>query len=415
MSAQIESQRLPVRDSVLTQRCRRAVLDKLSQLQGGSISVHEEGQHARFGDADAPLHAELHILHPDAWAEIALGGSIGAAESYMNGDWRCNDLTSLVQIFARNLDLLDQMESKVAFFTNLARKGLHWWRRNSQSQARKNIAAHYDLGNDMFQLWLDPLMMYSSAIYPSPDSTLDTAARHKLQRIGEKLQLGPNDHLLEIGTGWGGLSVYLAQTFGCKVTTTTISKEQHALARERIDAAGLGDRIELLLEDYRDLNGQYDKLVSVEMIEAVGLQYLPQYFRKCSSLLKANGAFLLQSITIADQRYDYAAKNVDFIQRYIFPGGALPSNTRIGECLRDATDLRLVHHEDIGLHYARTLKDWRDRFHHKLNDIRALGYDERFIRMWEYYLCYCEGGFRERVISCAQMLMHKPRCIAALP
>lgn len=415
MSAQIESQRLPVRDSVLTRRCRNAVLDKLSQLQGGSISVHEEGQHARFGDSDAPLHAELHILHPDAWAEIALGGSIGAAESYMNGDWRCNDLTSLVQIFARNLNLLDQMESKVAFFTDLARKGLHWWHRNSQSQARKNIAAHYDLGNDMFKLWLDPLMMYSSAIYPSADSTLDTAARHKLQRIGEKLQLGPNDHLLEIGTGWGGLSVYLAQTFGCKVTTTTISKEQHALARERIDAAGLTDRVELLLEDYRDLKGQYDKLVSVEMIEAVGLQYLPQYFRKCSSLLKADGAFLLQSITIADQRYDYAAKNVDFIQRYIFPGGALPSNTRIGECLRDVTDLRLVHHEDIGLHYARTLKDWRDRFHHKLNDIRALGYDERFIRMWEYYLCYCEGGFRERVISCAQMLMHKPRCTAALP
>ncbi len=414
MSAQIESQRLPVRDTLLSQRCRAAVLDKLGQLQGGSISVHEDGQHARFGN-DGELHAELHILHPNAWAEIALGGSIGAAESYMNGDWRCNDLTALVQIFARNLALLDQMESKVALFTDLARKGLHWWHRNSQSQARKNIAAHYDLGNDMFKLWLDPLMMYSSAIYPDANSSLDEAAKHKLHRIGEKLQLSPSDHLLEIGTGWGGLSVYLAQTFGCKVTTTTISKEQHALARERIDAAGLGDRIELLLEDYRDLKGQYDKLVSVEMIEAVGLQYLPQYFHKCSSLLKANGAFLLQSITIADQRYDYAAKNVDFIQRYIFPGGALPSNTRVAECLRDDTDMRLVHHEDIGLHYARTLKDWRDRFHYKLNDIRALGYDERFIRMWEYYLCYCEGGFRERVISCAHMLMHKPRCTAALP
>jgi cyclopropane-fatty-acyl-phospholipid synthase len=414
MSTHLDSQRLPARDSLLNNRCRRAVLDRLQDLQGGNIRVHEDGQHASFG-SDGELSADLHILHPNAWADIALGGSIGAAESYMNGDWRCNDLTSLIQLFARNLSLLDQMEGKVAVLTELARKGLHWWHRNTQTQARKNIAAHYDLGNDMFALWLDPSMMYSSAIYPDADSTLDNAAQHKLQRIGEKLQLSAADHLLEIGTGWGGLSIYLAQHFGCKITTTTISREQHDLARERIDRAGLGDRIELLLEDYRDLRGQYDKLVSVEMIEAVGLKYLPQYFRSCSSLLKSDGAFLLQSITIADQRYDYAARNVDFIQRHIFPGGALPSNTRVAECLRDETDFRLVHHEDIGLHYARTLRDWRERFHHRLHDIRALGYDDRFIRMWEYYLCYCEGGFRERLISCAQMLMHKPRCHAPLP
>lgn len=393
----------------LVDRCRQGVAEQLDQLRDGQLELHENGSRWVCGEVGS-LHAELTIDDASAWVDIALGGSIGAAESYMDGHWHSRDLTSLIQLFARNLDALDRIESKQRWWNQATRKLAHWWYDNSRQGAKRNIARHYDLGNDMFKLWLDPLMMYSSAIYPHTNASLEQAAEYKLRRIAEKLKIKATDQVLEIGTGWGGLSIFLARNYGCHVTTTTISREQYDEAKARIEALGFQDKITLLLQDYRELQGQFDKLVSIEMIEAVGLKYLPEYFRKCSSLLKPDGAFLLQSITIADQRYDYAASNVDFIQKYIFPGGALPSNSRIAECLRDDTDMMLMHHEDIGQHYARTLRDWRQRFLSNKEAILAQGYDQRFLRMWEYYLCYCEGGFLERTISCAQLLMHKPRC-----
>ena len=393
----------------LVNRCRSAVVNHLDHLQFGQLEIHESGSRWVCGDI-GELHAEISIHNPNAWVAIALGGSIGAAESYMRGEWDSRDVTTLVRLLARNMDTLDKLESKQRWFTQLARKLSHIWQSNSLKGSRRNISKHYDLGNDMFRLWLDPLMMYSSAIYPDATATLDVAAEYKLKRVAEKLHIKPEDHVLEIGTGWGGLSIYLAQHYGCRVTTTTISKQQHDEAKKRVEALGLEDKIELLLVDYRELTGQYDKIVSIEMIEAVGLAYLPTYFEQCSHLLKDNGAFLLQSITIADQRYDYAARHVDFIQTYIFPGGALPSNTRIAECVRDHTDMLMVQLEDIGFHYAQTLADWRRRFHAHKQEILAQGYDETFLRLWHYYLSYCEGAFMERATSCAQILLHKKQC-----
>ena len=394
----------------LINRCRSAVVNQLEQLKFGQLEIHEDGSRWVCGDI-GELHAEIHIHDPNAWVEIALGGSIGAAESYTRGEWESRDVTTLVRLLARNMDTLDKLESKQRWLTTIARKLAHLWQKNSLKGSRKNIAKHYDLGNDMFRLWLDPLMMYSSAIYPHADATLEQAATYKLRRIAEKLHINAQDHVLEIGTGWGGLSIYLAQNYGCRVTTTTISQQQFDEAKKRVYALGLQDKVELLLVDYRELSGKYDKLVSIEMIEAVGLAFLPTYFEQCSRLLKDNGAFLLQSITIADQRYDYAARNVDFIQTYIFPGGALPSNTRIAECVRDHTDMLMVQHEDIGFHYARTLADWRERFHAHKNEIVAQGYDAAFLRLWHYYLSYCEGAFLERATSCAQILLHKKQCL----
>ncbi len=398
----------------LTTFCRRQVLQVLQQLQSARLCIVENGVQTFVGDASAPVIV-LDIHDGDAWVDIALGGSIGAAEAYMAGSWSTPDLTGLVQVFARNMSLLDVMESPADWLMQPVRRFLHFRHRNSRRNAKHNIHAHYDLGNAMFEQFLDPMMMYSSAIYPHAQASLNEAAEFKLRTVAEKLAIEPGDRILEIGSGWGGMAIYLATHYGCHVTTTTISQAQFDEASRRIAAAGLQDRITLLLKDYRDLTGQYDKLVSIEMIEAVGLDFLPTYFSACSRLLKDNGVMLIQSITIADQRYAYAAKHVDFIQRYIFPGGALPSSTRILECMRDCTDLQLRHLHDIGLDYARTLRDWRDRFFANWPTIHKLGYDERFYRLWHYYLCYCEGGFLERTISCGQYLFHKPRAQARLP
>ena len=281
-------------------------------------------------------------------------------------------------------------------------------RRNTLQGSRKNIAAHYDLGNEMFALFLDDTMMYSCAIFEHPQMSLQQASIEKLERVCRKLELQPGDHLLEIGTGWGGLALHAARHYGCRVTTTTISHEQYRMALQRVEQAGLGDRITVLCEDYRNLSGEYDKLVSIEMIEAVGHAYFDTYFEQCSRLLKSDGLMLLQSITIADQRYAAAKRSVDFIQRYIFPGGCLPSVAVLSDSVARNTDMRMLHLEDIGPHYATTLKRWRQRFMARLDSVRALGYPEEFIRMWEYYLCYCEGGFRERAIGTVQVLLGKP-------
>jgi len=389
---------------------RRAVLQRLTQLHHGQLTLLE-GDHVHcFGETteDFPVSVVVLVHDPCFYSDIAFGGTIGAGEAYMQGFWSTTELTNLVRIFVRNMDVLEGMERGWAWLTTPLQRSLHCLNRNTRDGSRRNISAHYDLSNDFFRLFLDETLMYSSAIFPHANSTLHEAQLARLDAICRKLDLKSTDHLLEIGTGWGGFALYAATHYGCKVTTTTISREQFSLAVERVANAGLQDRITVLPLDYRDLSGQFDKLVSIEMIEAVGHQYYDEFFAKCSSLLKTDGLMLVQAITIADQRYERAKHSVDFIQRYIFPGSCIPSVTALTNSLTRTTDLRLFDLEDIGLHYATTLKKWRENFFHNLERIKALGLSDAFVRMWEYYFCYCEGGFIERVISDVHMLLAKP-------
>lgn len=383
----------------------------LRGLGQGCLRIHEQGELFQFGQqADhTDLVADIYVHDAQLYADVVFGGSVGAGEAYMSGFWSTPNLTQVTRLFVRNIDALDAMDSKQSFIGRYLLKMFHWFNRNTKEGSRKNISAHYDLGNDFFRLFLDNTMMYSAAIYPAPDAPLADASVYKLRRVCEKLQLKPEDHLLEIGTGWGGMAIYAAQHYGCRVTTTTISREQRDYALAKVAEAGLSDRIRVLFDDYRDLRGQFSKLVSIEMIEAVGHEHYDQYFSTCSRLLAPNGLMLLQAITIADQRYDMARKTVDFIQRYIFPGGSLPSIAVISDFAKRKTDMNILHIEDIGEHYAQTLKHWRDAFNAKLDRVRAQGFDDRFIRMWEFYLCYCEGGFIERSIGTAQVLLAKPQ------
>ena len=390
---------------------RRLLLNRLQRLETGAIRIEEQGRLRRFGPADQSRKAvTVRVLDPGFYGDVVFGGSIGAGESYMQGHWSCDDLTGLVRILLRNRRLLDGIDSGPLYLRGPLHRLLHRLRRNTRRGSRRNVEAHYDLGNDLFRLFLDDTMMYSSGVFEHPYASLHDASLAKLERICRKLDLQPDDHVLEIGTGWGGFALYAARNYGCRVTTTTVSQEQYQLARERVQEAGLQDRIDVLCRDYRDLQGRYDKLVSIEMVEAIGHAYLDTYFAQCDRLLKPDGMFLLQAITIADQRYRQAARSVDFIQRYIFPGGFLPSVSVLNDGATRNSELRLFHLEDIGPHYATTLRHWRERFFARLPEVRTLGYDERFIRMWEFYLCYCEGGFLERSIGTVQMLLVKPRC-----
>jgi len=390
---------------------RRGIMSRLRQITWGQLCIEDgDGKHS-FGDqpVDGAPRVEIQVLDQRFYSELAFGGTLAAGEAYIQGYWTCSHLTDLVRLMVRNRHILDRVEGSLTKFKSPLRRLAHWLNRNTQVGSRRNIEAHYDLGNEMFETFLDPSMMYSSGYYPADDATLDQAAVAKLKRICDKLQLSSEDHVIEIGSGWGGFAVYAATHYGCRVTTTTISKQQHALAQQRIKDAGLEDKITLLLQDYRNLQGHYDKLVSIEMIEAVGHQYLDTYFAKCSSLLKPDGIMLIQAITIADQNYDRAIKSVDFIQRFIFPGGFIPSVSAIADSIKKATDMRLFHLEDIGPHYATTLEHWRQRFFDNIEQIKALGYSEQFVRMWEFYLCYSEGGFLERVLGDAQLVFIKPQ------
>lgn len=340
---------------------------------------------------------------------MMLGGTLAAAEAYLEGKWVCSDLTALLRIMGRNLESLKGIERRASFWLAPWRNWVQWQTRNSKHGSRKNIAAHYDLSNEFFRLMLDPTMMYSSGIYNHQHATLEEASLAKLDRICRKLDLKPGSRVLEIGTGWGGFAEYAAKHYGCHVTTTTISQQQFQYACQRIEDAGLQDRVTLLKRDYRDLTGQFDHVVSIEMIEAVGRDYLDTYFEKCSSLLKPDGTMALQVITIPDERVESYSRGVDFIQRYIFPGGFLPSYHLMAKSLARRTDMRIVHSEDFGPHYARTLADWRENFQENLPRIRALGMDEYFLRMWEYYLAYCEAGFHERQIGVSQLVMARPK------
>ncbi|MDR6983798.1 cyclopropane-fatty-acyl-phospholipid synthase [Rheinheimera pacifica] len=389
--------------------CRKFALDFISQLKHGDITVVEGNQRLRFGDEHAELKTVITVVDPGFYQKMVMAGSVGGGEAYIYGWWRCDNLTALVRIFALNLATLDKLDSAITRLGRPLLKLLNWRNRNSKQQARKNIAAHYDLGNDMYRLFLDNSMMYSSAVYPDATADLAQAQQHKLQMICEKLQLKPDDQLIEIGTGWGSMAIFAAQHYGCKVTTTTISQQQYDYTKARIEALGLQQQITLLLQDYRDLTGQYDKLVSIEMIEAVGEDYLDTYFGKCASLLKPDGLMVLQAITIVDQRYSQYVREVDFIKRYVFPGGCLPSVSRMTDAISRKTDFAVRHLQDIGFDYARTLKDWCDNFMHARDKVHQLGYDDNFVRLWHFYLCYCEGGFRERATSAVHLVLSKPQ------
>ncbi|HCU66787.1 MAG TPA: SAM-dependent methyltransferase [Rheinheimera sp.] len=393
---------------MLDKICRNLMLSYLASLQQGCIELVEGHDKQLLGDPQADLRVTLTVVDPAFYQKLVLGGSVGAGESYIEGHWRTDNLTALVQIFARNMALLDKLESGWARLSKPALKLLNWRNRNSVSQSKKNISAHYDLGNSMYQLFLDNSMMYSSAVYPSPEASLAEAQQHKLKLICDKLQLKASDHLIEIGTGWGSLAIFAARNYGCRVTTTTISREQFDYAKKQIEAAGLSEQITLLFQDYRELSGQYDKLVSVEMIEAVGHEYLDGYFAKCSSLLKPEGLMVLQAITIADQRYEFYRREVDFIKKFVFPGGCLPSMLRMTQAAAQHTDLVIRHVQDIGLDYARTLADWCNNFMAARDAVHQLGYDDRFVRLWHFYLCYCEGGFLERATSAVHLVLTKP-------
>jgi cyclopropane-fatty-acyl-phospholipid synthase len=398
----------------LQKLAKKAVLSQLKKLHTGKIIIRDGDDILEFGSSEfSALAGELEILDNSAYVDILTGGSIGAAESYMTGDWITEDLAGLMKVMVRNMDVLDAMEGGlVNLISKPFLKWFHYLNQNSAKGSRRNIAAHYDLGNDLFEQFLDPTMMYSSGIFPTADTTMEQASNYKLKTICDSLKLTHTDRVVEIGTGWGGFALYAAKHYGCHVTTTTISEEQFKWAQQAVIREGLEDKITLLKQDYRLLidrnENKFDKLVSIEMIEAVGAKYFDTYFETVSQLLKPNGLALIQSITIEDQRFEGALKNVDFIQRYIFPGSCIPSIQSILTATKKSTDLNLVNLNDFGQDYSRTLNSWLKQFNKNEEAITALGYSEDFKRMWRFYLSYCEGGFAERAIGVSHLLLAKP-------
>jgi len=398
--------------SPIQTKLRNMLFRQFAKIKDSRLTISDGIGTESFGDPASDVETSLQVFDPSAYADLVTGGPVGGSEAYMQGKWICSDLTALVRLFVRNRGMMLDMDGGLTNLLKPARRVAHWARRNTLKSSKENIFAHYDLGEDMFKTFLDPTMTYSSTIYEHEHSSLDESALHKLDVICRKLQLSEDDHVIEIGTGWGGFAIYAAKNYGCRVTTTTISPNQLAVATRRVKEAGLEDKITLLDQDYRLLEGQFDKLVSVEMIEAVGLQYLDTFFEKCSSLLKPEGRMLLQAIIIADRYHERAARTVDFIQKFIFPGGALPSMAAIMNSIAGKTDLQITDMHEIGQHYARTLRDWRTEFFNNLPAIRQMGYPDEFIRMWDYYLSYCEGGFIERSIGTVQLVFDKPECRA---
>lgn len=392
---------------------RPAVFYRLGLLRCGAVTILDASERYDFGQAtaDRSLRATITIHDPHMYADVAFGGTIGVADAYRRRLWTCDDLTTLVRIFVLNRELLDGMEGGLALVTKPLLKAIHWLNRNTKSGSRKNIAAHYDLGNEFFRLMLDETMMYSCAYFERPDATLVDASRAKNDRICRKLQLSPSDHLLEIGTGWGGFAIHAASQYGCRVTTTTISRQQYDLALQRVAEAGLSNLVTVVLTDYRELlqlEQRFDKLVSIEMIEAVGHQFYETFFAVCSQMLKPDGLMLIQGITIDEQIYDRAKRSVDFIQHFMFPGSCIPSVSALTQASAKGGGLNLVQLEDIGAHYVPTLQAWRKNVAETLPHITALGYPPEFLRLWDFYLCYCEGGFLERSISDVHLLFAKP-------
>lgn len=393
---------------------RKLLCHALKGIQSGHLSIVEGSQCWEFGEAASAtdLSARIEVQNGDLWATVLTRGSIGAGEAWMAGYWQSPDLTAVIRLFVRNRDVLNTLDGSGSYVARFAMRTLHHLNKNTVEGSKRNISAHYDLSNDFFLSFLDPTLMYSSAVFAHPTQTLYDASLHKLECICQQLQLKDSDHLVEIGSGWGAMAIYAAKHYGCRITSVTISQEQYELAKERIEAEGLSDRIHLMLKDYRELIdsetlGSFDKLVSIEMIEAVGADFQAEYFRICSDLLKPGGLALIQAITIEEKYYQAYLNDTDFIRHYIFPGGCLPTLERMDKLTRQHSQLRLDNSRDITLDYAHTLKLWRENFFQQIEKIKALGFNDRFIRMWEFYFCYCEGGFRERSTGTHQVLFHK--------
>jgi cyclopropane-fatty-acyl-phospholipid synthase len=408
-----ESEQQDLKSGFLCTYAKGVLLKQLKNLKHGELILNDGSEQHIFGNQDERMPKAIVITVHDRtlYTSILVSGDLGLGESYVKGCWACEDLTGLVELFICNREYLEGRLPGMIWFTKPLQLLQRYMRRNTVKGSRRNIEAHYDLGNELFELFLDNTMMYSCGIFQHPTTSLQEASEAKLERICQKLLLKPGDNVLEIGTGWGGFALYAAARYGCHVTTTTISKEQYVYATQRVREAGLEDKVTLLFKDYRELRGKYDKLVSIEMIEAIGHQYFDIYFKQCTDLLKAEGMMLLQSITIADQRYHAAKSSIDYIQRFIFPGGCLPSVAALSDAIGRKTDMRIFHLEDIGPHYANTLQLWRERFFANIEKVKQLGYPERFIRMWHYYLCYCEGGFRQQAIGTVQLLLTKPQAL----
>jgi cyclopropane-fatty-acyl-phospholipid synthase len=396
-------------NTLMQSTSRHLLLHALSHMKHGRLCLFEKWNTKIFGklEGEDAINASITVVDEAAYNMILSRGSLGAAEAYMAGYWTTPDLTEVIRLFVRNRDALDSLDVEHSFMHRLTIKALHGLNRNTPEGSRRNIHAHYDLGNELFSMFLDPQMMYSSAMFQHPAQSLDEAAVYKLDRVCQKLELSETDHLLEIGTGWGGLAIHAARQYGCRVTTTTISAEQHQFATDRVAREGLSDKITVLLCDYRELKGEYDKLVSIEMIEAVGAEFQQVFFETCDRLLKPNGFALIQAITIREDLYKSYLDSVDFIRQYIFPGGCLPTLERMSGLANTYTSLKLTDNEDITTDYAMTLRHWRERFLFARNWIMGMGFDLEFIRMFEYYFCYCEGGFMEKSIGTHQLLYRK--------
>ena len=387
---------------------RALLLKVLSKASEGHFVLKENGTIiAEVGSPSADLQAEADVLDQRAYERALLGGNTAAGEAYVDGWWTSPDITQVTRFFSRNLSMMDYWDSRFGWLLKPFKTMRYLRRLNSKRQAKKNILAHYDLGDELSQTFLDSKMQYSSAIFGVESNSLEEAQVNKLTRICDQLKLREDDHLLEVGSGWGGLAIFAAENYGCQVTTTTISDNQYRYAKNKIDAAGLSNKINLLSDDYRLLQGKFEKVVSVEMIEAVGKKYLSGYFQKLNDLLKPGGLLMLQAITIADQRLKSYSSNEDFIQKHIFPGGFLPSVYLISKILADSTELVMRDFKDIGLDYSKTLSHWHKNLLEKKDALSQLGYDDQFYNLWTYYLGYCEGGFLERRISASQMLMSK--------
>jgi cyclopropane-fatty-acyl-phospholipid synthase len=390
----------------VTSLARAVVTRLLRRVEGGTLTIVEPGRTHTFGDLDEALRVTV-TLHDTAVWRALLRGSTGMGASYMDGRWDADDVTALVRLAARNAPKLDRLRKRLAVLVRPVQL-LRGGRANTLRRSRHQIARHYDLGNDLFAAMLDDRMLYSSAIFATPQMSLEDAQLAKLDAICAKLELRPDDHLLEIGTGWGGLAIHAASRYGCRVTTTTISREQHREAVERVRAAGVADRVTVLLRDYRELEDTYDKLVAIEMIEAVGWRNFDHFFERVSGLLEPDGLALLQAILIDDRAYDVEKAGTSFITTFIFPGGALPSIEVMARCVRRRTDLQWIDVQDLTADYVLTLRHWRERFRGATRELDAAGYDERFRRLWELYLRYCEAGFAERRITDVQVLFAKP-------
>lgn len=389
---------------------KKAMIKLLQNIEVGHLTIEDDGEVYSFGQPskDLDIIAHISVNHISAYRAVLFGGTVGSGEAYIDNTWWSPDLTQVIRLMVANMAMLQKMDSRWSAFSGAINRFLLRFSSNTKDGSKRNISAHYDLSNDFFALFLDKSMQYSSGIYPHASSSLESASFNKLERVCKQLNLSSNDHLLEIGTGWGGLAIHAAKRFGCRVTTVTISQKQFEYARDWVEQEGLRSLVDVQLKDYRDIRGKFDKLVSIEMIEAVGHQFYKNYFSRCSQFLRPKGLMLIQAITVPDQRYDYAKNRADFIKKYIFPGGCLPSIEVIAKNIRAYTDMQIVSLDDITLHYAKTLADWKNEFFKKMDQVADQGFSDQFVRMWDFYLSYCEGGFRERVIGTSQIVFAKP-------